>query len=143
MATIRLSGDGQEFPLPDDVARSDELLRQALVPFYPEVAGADIKRENKNGELVVTVIRRAGTKGAPLPYLIAASEEINPALVMAWELKKLEAEGELELAGLMALQPRLERAIRQGEEEGRRVETALKELKASRPEPGGRGMPGF
>lgn len=63
MATIVLPDNGQRFPIDDAIARSDEMLRQALAIVYPGVANADIRREDKNGELVITIIKQAGRKG--------------------------------------------------------------------------------
>ena len=51
--------DGQDIPLPADVAASDDLIRKALAPFYPDVVNAEIRRDDKG----VTVIKRAGPKG--------------------------------------------------------------------------------
>ncbi len=56
-------GEGQDVPLPADVAASDDLIRKALSPFYPDVASADIRRETKHGVSVITVVKRAGPKG--------------------------------------------------------------------------------
>ena len=64
MATIKL--EGQEIQLPDAIAQNDEQLKQALTPFYPEMANADIRREtnSKTGQLTVSLVKRAGPKGA-------------------------------------------------------------------------------
>ena len=56
-------GEGQDVPLPADIAASDDLIRKALSPFYPDVANAEIKRETKDGASVITVVKRAGPKG--------------------------------------------------------------------------------
>ena len=55
---INLS-EGQTIELPDEIAASDELIRKALAPFYPDVANAEIQRGDKG----ITVIKRAGPKG--------------------------------------------------------------------------------
>jgi hypothetical protein len=49
--------------LPADIAASDDLIRKALSPYYPDVANADIRRETKDGASVITVVKRAGPKG--------------------------------------------------------------------------------
>jgi len=56
-------GEGQDVPLPADIAARDDLIRKALSPFYPDVANAEIRRETKDGASVITVVKRAGPKG--------------------------------------------------------------------------------
>jgi hypothetical protein len=63
MALIKISTDGTEFELKDDIARDDQRLREALTPFYPEMANAEITRSEQDGKLIVTMAKRAGTKG--------------------------------------------------------------------------------
>jgi hypothetical protein len=55
--------DGQTIELPDDVAKDDNLIRRALAPFYPAVANAQIRREEKDGQTQITVIKRAEPLG--------------------------------------------------------------------------------
>lgn len=55
--------EGQKIPLTDEVAATDETIRAALVPFYPEVATADIKREVVNEVTLIKMVKKAGTKG--------------------------------------------------------------------------------
>jgi hypothetical protein len=59
--TIHL--EGQTIELPDTIAASDDLIRRALAPFYPAVAHAQIKREEKGGVPTITVIKRAEPNG--------------------------------------------------------------------------------
>ncbi len=61
--TVHL-GEGQDVSLPADIAASDDLIRKALSPFYPDVATAQIRRESQGGVDSITVIKRAGPKGA-------------------------------------------------------------------------------
>lgn len=71
MALIKLAGDGQEIPMDDAIANNDDLLKRALTPFYPEMANAQIRREQIAGQLVVSLVKQAGSKGSPavLPML--------------------------------------------------------------------------
>ncbi len=55
--------EGQAIELPDNIAASDDLIRRALAPFYPAVVNAQIKREQKDGAAVITVIKRAEPNG--------------------------------------------------------------------------------
>jgi len=54
MALIKISTDGTEFEVKDDIARDDQRLREALTPFYPEMANAEITRSEQDGKLIVT-----------------------------------------------------------------------------------------
>ncbi len=75
--------DGQELELDEAMAASDELLRQGLAPFYPFMQNALIERKtDKDGQLVIEVVKQAGTKGAitPLSVLIESPEEVNQAI---------------------------------------------------------------
>lgn len=69
MATIKIEGQtikgNAENGITDEIANDDELLKAYLVSTWPDVRTATFKREGgKNGkELVVTVQKRAGTKG--------------------------------------------------------------------------------
>ena len=82
MATVKLAGDGQEMQLEESVAASDEQLKRILVLFYPDLSNADIRREtDKEGRMVVTVVKRAGSKGlAPLTTTTntTTSNDITP-----------------------------------------------------------------
>lgn len=68
MATIKIEGQtikGDAVGITDEIANDDDLLKAALAPTWPDVRTATFKREGgKDGkELVVTVQKRAGTKG--------------------------------------------------------------------------------
>jgi hypothetical protein len=97
MALVKITTDGSEFQLSDEIAGNNEKLREALSPFYPELANAEIERELVDGTWIVKVTKRAGTKGSGsspvLRVLMAAREEINPALVWQEKLKQIEEKG--------------------------------------------------
>ena len=112
--------DGQELELDEAMAASDELLRQGLAPFYPFMQNALIERKiDKDGQLVIEVVKRAGTKGAitPLSVLIDAKEEVNEAIALAWILKRQEAAGEIEASHIVQMYGQIEEAIATGREE--------------------------
>jgi hypothetical protein len=112
--------DGQELELDEAMAASDELLRQGLAPFYPFMQNALIERKtDKDGQLVIEVVKRAGTKGAitPLSVLIDAKEEVNQAIALAWILKRQEAAGEIEASHIVQMCGQIEEAIAAGREE--------------------------
>jgi hypothetical protein len=63
MATVHLTDSGQSFPVDDEIATNDELLKATLRSVIPEIGEPNIKRERKDGQLVVTVVKQAGRKG--------------------------------------------------------------------------------
>jgi hypothetical protein len=68
MATIKIEGQtikGDAVGITDEIANDDELLKAALAPTWPDVRTATINRSGGTDgkELVVTVTKRAGTKG--------------------------------------------------------------------------------
>ena len=55
--------EGQEFPLPVSIAADDELLKAALSPHYPSIKNANISRESRAGQMIVSIVKRAEHKG--------------------------------------------------------------------------------
>ncbi len=51
--------EGQEFPLPVSIAADDELLKAALSPHYPSIKNANISRETRAGQMIVSIVKRA------------------------------------------------------------------------------------
>ncbi len=119
--------DGQELELDEAMAASDDLLRLGLAPFYPFMQNALIERKtDKEGQLVIEVVKRAGTKGAitPLSVLIDAQEEVNEAITLAWILKRQEAAGEIEASDIVQMYGQIEEAIAAGREEESLIDSA-------------------
>lgn len=89
MAKVKI--EGTELELDDAICKTDKSLKDALCPYYPAVANADIKRETKGDHTVITVTKRAGSKGnfaAVLSALNEAPESISPILeleVRGWK----------------------------------------------------------
>ena len=137
MALIKISTDGVEFDVKDDIARDDQRLREALTPFYPEMANAEITRSEQDGKLIVTMAKRAGTKGFSrldvLTVLRNAMETVNPAVLMQDKLQQLEEGGELDVRKLMRLQPEIRRAMNDGQKQIEEVKASLKLLGDAQP----------
>ncbi len=146
MAQIILSGDGLTIEIEDEIARSDDLLKRALSPHYPDLANALISREEKDGLLKVTVSRRAGPKGSlqagdvvnPNPVVLALEEApdyLNPALALAWQLYFQTSSGNnpdvkgLSLEEQLAFQAVITEAILEGEAEAAEVQKTVDRLK--------------
>lgn len=147
MALIKISSDGAEFEIADDVARDDQHLREALAPFYAELANAEINRSEEDGRLIVTVTKRAGTKGAGISdvllALAAAPEEINPALVLQRRLMRIEEQGKLDLGKILRLQREIRRAVDEGMKQIEEHRASLKLLREGMPVAGRSIPPGF
>ncbi len=148
MAQIILSGDGLTIEIEDEIARSDELLKWALSPHYPDLANALISREEKEGVLIVTVSKRAGPKGSYQadmaqrvnPVVLAleeASAYLNPALALAWQLYSQASSNshsngnDLALEEQLALQAEISQAILEGEAEAAEVQKTVDLLKTA------------
>jgi hypothetical protein len=132
MATVKF--EGRDIPMDDTIAGSDELLKQALIPHLgPEIANATISREQKEeGQpLVVTLVKRAGPKGAFVGFagLLQAPERINPVFGVAWMLRWNDARGTLDLLELLELQALVDATLAQGADEERHAQRALQRLK--------------
>ena len=124
---VILKIDGQELELEETIAASDDLLRLGLAPFYPFIQNALIERKtDQDGQLVIEVVKQAGTKGAitPLSVLIDTKEEVNPAIALAWILKRQEAAGEIEVSRMVQMYGQIEEAIATGTEEQSLIDSA-------------------
>jgi hypothetical protein len=123
MAKVKI--EGNTLDLPDDVCKTNKGLTDALLPFYPAAANADIKRETKGEETVITVTKKAGTKGHSDPVIAAldaAAETINPVLLIdTAKVKKLPA-------------AELDAALEQFLEEERQVLRIVKALDNAEPQ---------
>ena len=143
MATVKI--EGQEYTIDDTIANggkttqeSDRLLRDALLPTFGIAAGATILRETRNDQLYITLVKQPGTKGATpaLQHLLEASGSINPAMQLACEMHLQEVRGALDLPALIAVQPRIDEALKEGEAEERHITRALHTLDAAPAIPG-------
>lgn len=62
-ATATVKIEGQEFPLDAGIAADDNLLKAALSPHYPSIKNAQISRETRAGQMVVSIVKKAEHKG--------------------------------------------------------------------------------
>lgn len=131
-----LTLEGQEIPLTAEVAASDETLRNALAPFYPEIATASFSREQVDGVTRIRAIKTAGTKGySVLQALLANEDSLNPALALGWQITQLKTQQNINIETLVGLQPQIDRAIDTGEKWETEVNTTLEKLNRSQPNP--------
>ncbi len=150
MITIQI--DGQQFPLPDEIAAQDGLLKAALAPFVPWIANARIDRSEKEGAMVVNVIKRADWKGftlsqadgrgsAVVAALIASPDSMNPAIAL-W--MQMQEQVDVKDPGvILALEPAIAAALKTGDQEIASVHQALTRLVECAPAPAMRIPAGF
>lgn len=132
MTTYVIHIEGQQIPVDAAIGASDDLVRKALAPVYPQAANAAITRVEKDDTVTIQVVKRAGTKGGdPAEYLEACAGGMNPAVALMQELRKTDEA--LQLGRLLALDQQIERAIREGREQAAKLEAAAKRLDAARP----------
>ena len=115
-----------------------ENLRQALRPNFDLAANATFQRVEKDGELTVTVIKAPGRKGSGnagyrriVQRLLDATGEMTPVMLLACEMQMMEARGQLDRDALIALRPRIERALESGRRDQQRVMKARQALLAA------------
>mgnify|MGYP006328510329 FL=1 len=60
-ATVKI--EGQELPLDVAIAADDNLLKTALSPHYPSIKNAQISRETRAGQMIVSIVKKAEHKG--------------------------------------------------------------------------------
>lgn len=128
--------DGQSFELDDSIAGDDELLREALCAAYPDAANATFDRKTDG---VVKVVKKAGDKGGVvaelLAELLAASEQLNPAIVMQQRVTLIQRQPNTMIT-LLRMTGEIERAVELGRAEIGDVEKAQKVLRKAEPQAG-------
>ncbi len=131
--------EGQDIPLTDEIAATDDRVRAALAPFYPDVANAEIQRKQEGEQTIITIVKRAGPKGASdevRSALVTAPRSLNPAVALCLELEKIETgAGELSAETLLLLRPRIEQALEQSQREVGDLASVCKALVAARAVP--------
>jgi hypothetical protein len=140
---ITIAIEGTQFPLPDEIAAQDDLLKAALAPFVPWIVNAQIERTEKDGTMVVNVVKRADWKGntAVIDALIASPDEMNPAVAL-WQ--QLQQRTDLNDPGIvLAFEPTIHQAIEQGEQDIAAVHQSLARLVECAPAPATRIPLGF
>ncbi|HKQ90880.1 MAG TPA: hypothetical protein VJZ77_09370 [Blastocatellia bacterium] len=134
MATIKIEGQtikGDAVGITDEIANDDDLLKAALAPTWPDVRTATINRSGgKDGkELVVTVQKKAGTKGALIERLLAAPAGVNPAVEMSRRIQELARAGEIDPGRVKEMLPEIERAADTGERDLDAARAAFRDLR--------------
>jgi hypothetical protein len=140
--------EGQIIPVEEEIGKSDDAVKRALTPFYPEAANAMITRVTKDETVTITVVKRAGPKGgrgaaSPLDALAACEGGKNPAVLMYEEIEELESAGELDPIQVVELDARIEQAMEEGQAQAQSITDAVDRLQRAASRPAPVVIPGF
>ena len=128
-----VSIEGQSIELPEEVATSDDKVKQALSPYYPGAATAKITRAVKDDITTVTVIKQAGTKGCIfLDNLVELPEKENPVFMLYNQMKDINPTT-LPKVQLLMLEAQINISRKEGSEQNASIEKALSRLQQSTP----------
>ena len=124
--------DGREFPDPDPHL-SVEDVRKQLADFFPELANAETREEQRGEDRIYTFTRRIGTKGVPRrrPTIVSMLTQIPETRLRAFDLaaELLDPHGELDLDRAAARQPEVNLAIAEAETYARATRQAVAALR--------------
>lgn len=131
--------EGQEIPVPAEIGGDDAKVRAALAPFFPDAANAMITRKEEGDQVTVTVIKKAGSKGGTYPpatslkgrgevveMLRGAKGGQNPAVALFLQMGEYE---DMDPVTLLEMGPRIEKALKDGQEQGERLGRTLAALR--------------
>lgn len=155
--------DGQERPIDASLVTSNDnyaKLRKLMTRIFPLIGNASISHKQEGDKTVVTVVKRADQKGRRKPAVNPAhtldegresrqsaairmitdrleesQPEENPALVLACSLKMKLAGGQITLTELKRRRKGIDRVIKAGEDESKRVTSIVNKLDAAEPVP--------
>lgn len=135
--TYKLFVEGQQIELSEEVGATDETLRNTIVSFFPQMAMAEITRQQKDdGSVEIHLVKKAGTKGnGVIKALTSAPSNINPALELNWQLSHIERQSPLTIEQLMSFQSEISTAIEVGDKWHQAVEKTVSKLQKCQPRP--------
>jgi len=133
MAVYQIKCEGvPPFTIDPAIAANDDVLKAMIAVSMPEVGNATITRHpEKDGVVVIEIVKRAGTKGAGyLDYLVECPCGINPAQALYQEVQTINL-AELTPEGVLVLDRRIEKALEEGDKIGRAMASAAGRLQQS------------
>lgn len=127
--------DGRQFPDPDAKLPVEEVRKQ-LAEFFPELANAETREEQREGDTVYTFTRRIGTKGRRGPDAVAILRRVPAKRLRILDLAAefLDAHGDVDLAAAGARQPEINLAAAEAEAYARATQQAAVALRRLRPQ---------
>jgi hypothetical protein len=148
--------DGQEKPIDPSLASATDnyaKLRKIMATIFPLIGNASISDKKEGEKTVVTVVKRADSKGRKVARdakdeshqskvlrmitecLDEAPPEENPALTYARALRLKLAAGRLSISQLRNRRRGIDQVIKAGEDEANRVKSITNKLDAASPIP--------
>ncbi|MCS6327810.1 MAG: hypothetical protein H8K06_12070 [Nitrospira sp.] len=119
MVTLHL--EGQEIQLPPEIAVSDDAVRKAIAPLFPQAAHATIQRTtDTDGKTTIKLTKQAGTKGTYhdiLRHLTECPRHVNPAVALYQELQVETSTASKSIETVLHEQKQIRSAIACGEAE--------------------------
>ncbi|MBI4499071.1 MAG: hypothetical protein HY689_14370 [Chloroflexi bacterium] len=123
--------DGREFPDPD-ANLSVEQVRTQLAEFFPELANAETREEQRGDDSLYTFSRRIGTKGSrrhPDFARIIRGVPEKDLRVFALAVELLDELGDVDADAAAARQPELNLAIAEAEAYARATQQAAEAVR--------------
>ncbi len=134
MAIYQIKCEGvPPFTIDPAIAANDDVLKAMIAVSMPEVGNATITRHpEKDGVVVIEIVKRAGTKGAGdyLDYLVECPGGINPAQALYQEVQTINL-AELTPGDGLILDKRIEKALEEAGNIGRAMASAAGRLQQS------------
>lgn len=125
--------EGQEIDLPEEIAQKDDLVKQSLQPYFPDVANALITRETTDERVTIKIVKRAGSKGGrSFEELVQAKDGRNPLVVIYQGIGGSNPDN-MPLDEILRWEGRIERAIHEGKEQNESMEFSRRRLIVARP----------
>ena len=134
---VRADG-GYPITISEELATNKEMLLATIAATSPELANGDVTPlPEKDGVVIIEVKKKAGAHGAlnPLRYLDECKGGINPALAMWQSLQAGDSSLDIPPETLLHLDQEIAEAIKAGEEQGVRMNSAMARLDAAAPVP--------
>jgi PRTRC genetic system protein C len=123
--------DGREFPDPDPQLPVDEVRKQ-LAEFFPELASADTRQEQRGEDTVVSFTKRIGTKGRPRSGdVVTVLRRVPAKRLRIFELlaELVDEHGEVDIDGAAARQPEINLAVAEATACARTTQQAAEALR--------------
>ncbi|BCY18661.1 hypothetical protein hrd7_25100 [Leptolinea sp. HRD-7] len=123
--------EGQTIPVPPEIGETDDGVKNAMRPIFPEIANAQLTRTEKDGVTTITVIKKAGTKGG-WQDLVTAPAGRNPVILLETKLAGTDTD-QLDLDSLTEIDELITSTLEEGDRQNEMVGYALHRMKRSRP----------
>lgn len=122
--------DGREFPDPDPQLPVDAVRKQ-LAEFFPELANAETRQEQRGEQTVVSFTRRIGTKGRHSMEVVSILRRVPAKRLRIVELASelLDEHGEVDVDAAAVRQPDINLAIAEAKAYARATQQAVKALR--------------